>query len=390
MLNKKVEASATVVMNSLAETKRAAGIRVFNLTAGEPKITTAPAIIEAAQKFIARGEIFYPVTSGIAELRQLASTWLNREYSCNYSVDECLVVNGGKFGLYLLFQHLLQNCADYKGKEVLIPAPYWVSYPVIVNMFGGKATIIPSYEQTSWKISAADINNYATADSKILILNNACNPTGAVYSTDELRSILESAHARNILVIADEVYSGLVYDGLDYVSCGSFPEYKDNVVIIQSMSKNFAMTGWRIGFVFAPDAIIKPLVNLISQSISGVCIVSQYAAIAALKQGNQITHIIRDTMQKRRDLFLKTFKDAFGSELTIPNSALYILVPLTILGVTNLGANEFCLRALDEANVATVPGNAFGAVDYVRFSFAAKEDDLINGLWALAKWCKQL
>jgi aspartate/methionine/tyrosine aminotransferase len=384
-----VQASATVLINSLAQAKQAAGVKVFNLSAGEPKIATPKVIITAASEFIQQGEIFYPITAGIPQLRSLATQWVNSNYMCNYLPDECLVVPGGKFGLYLLFQHLLQLEAGGQ-QEVLIPAPYWVSYPTLTKLFGGIAKILPTQESEQWKITPEILANNCSKNSRLLVLNNAVNPTGAIYSREELAALLQVAKAKNLLVVADEVYSGLVYDYNSYVSCGSFPEYKDRVVVIQSTSKNFAMTGWRVGFVFAPINIIKPLTVLVSQSTSGVCPVSQYAVIAAMQHASEITKRVRNIMQQRRDIFLQAFSQTFDIKLRPPKSALYSLVALAQLGVSNSSAEEFCVRALEETNVALVPGDAFGVTGYVRFSFAAAEDEVVNGLNHLAQWCKRL
>ena len=367
----KIQPSATVLMNSLAEAKKASGVRVFNLSAGEPKVKTNQIILDSAIKFINQGEIFYPLTEGLPQLRKLATNWINNNYACNYQDDECIVVNGGKFGLYLLLQHLLTSGElGVSNPEVLIPAPYWVSYPTIVRMFGGKPSILNTSEATNWKITPADLIATITKNTKILILNNGVNPTGVVYAPTELSAILELANKHGLLVISDEVYSGLVYDDKPYVSCGSYAQYRNNVIVIQSCSKNFAMTGWRIGFVFAPTRFIKAISILISQTTSGVSPISQYAAIAALENAKLITANIKSEMQRRRDVLLtaldREFNIEFNIKLAPPHSALYMFVALDKLGVkSGISSEDFCYRALDEANVAIVPGSAFGVDGFV-------------------------
>jgi aspartate aminotransferase len=375
------ESSATVVINSIAQQKIAAGIRVFNLSAGEPKLPTPAVLTNAVGKAIAAGKTTYPPVGGVDELRALASAWMNNTYDCQFTAPECLIVNGGKFGIYLLLQMLLKP-----GDEVIITAPYWVSYPPMIKLFGGQPVIINTEETAGWKMTAQQLDRAYSTKSKILILNNGANPTGMLYSKKELKTLLAVAKKYNLLVISDEVYSGLVYDNKSYISCGAFSEYGDNVIIIQSCSKNFSMTGWRVGFVFAPTDIIKKLTVLIGQSTSGVTTISQWAAVAALKHANKITISVQKKMQKRRDLIIKSLRQHLGIIVNPPASALYLFIALADLGVANPDSELFCKQALEIANVALVPGKAFGKEGYIRFSFGAVEEDLKEGVKALAQF----
>lgn len=376
--------SATVAINSIAQQKMAAGIRVFNLSAGEPKLPAHPSIIQGVLEALDQGKVFYPPVSGIPELKKLVCEWMNSAYACHFQEEHCLVVNGGKLGIYLLLQQLLQ-----KEDEVILASPYWVSYPAITKLFGGTPVVIESNEEDGWKITASSLKNACSTKSRILILNNACNPTGTVYTKSELKALLDVASEHDLLVISDEVYSGLTYDDKSFVSCGEFREYQDRVVIIQSCSKNFSMTGWRIGFVFAPPILIKQLTSLVSQSTSGVTTISQWAAVAALKQVDTVTRWVRENMQNRRDVLIKAMRDYFGITITPPSASLYVFIALQQLGVEKITSAEFCKQALEIANVALVPGIAFGKEHFIRFSFGASEEDLKLGVKALADFCKR-
>ncbi|MCW8398620.1 aminotransferase class I/II-fold pyridoxal phosphate-dependent enzyme [Legionella sp. PATHC038] len=375
------EDSATVAINSLAQLKINEGIKIYNLSAGEPKLPPHPAIVTATTYALEQGQTLYPPVAGISELRDLASVWMNKTYGCSFKKENCLVVNGGKFGIYLLMQLLVQQ-----NDEVIIPAPYWVSYPAMTQLFGGNPVIVDTKETDGWKLTAQSLKKACTPQSKLLILNNATNPTGALYTEDELLELLHVAQEHDLLVIADEVYSALTYDGHSYISCGSFPQYQDRVIVIQSCSKNFAMTGWRIGFVFAPQSIIQPLTALVSQSTSGVTTLSQSAAMAALTEINYVSIWVQQCMQKRRDTLINALNDAFGLTLTTPASSLYLFLSLKSLGFNKASSEEFCKHALEEAHVALVPGIAFGKEGYVRMSFGADGDDLKAGVDALAQW----
>lgn len=393
-MSAKLQASVTVMINSLAQSKKAQGIRVFNLSAGEPKLMTPEVVRNEAIKFIEIGDIPYPITAGQPELRKAATDWLNSHFATNYKTEECIVTTGGKFGLYLMLQYLCGANSPLKSSKddlvsVLVPSPYWVSYPAITKIMGGEPIILKATEQTAWKITPEMVRAAYTPTTKILILNNGVNPTGVIYTRAEMKALMDLAHELNLLVIGDEVYSGLVYTDDEYVSCGSFTEYKDNIIVLQSTSKSFAMTGWRVGFMFARKDLIDALNALTSQSTTGVSMVCQYGAIGAFKHADEITAWVNSVMKQRRDVFLEAFKDSFGFALPTPKATLYAWTSLASLGVHNISDEEFCLRALDEANVATVPGSGFGQPGYIRFSFAAEEEDLVAGVQALAKFAKQ-
>lgn len=378
------ENSSTVVINSLVQKKIAEGIKIFNLGAGEPKMTMHPLLIQAAVDAIQEGKTLYPPVSGIAELKSLAANWMNHSYACSFNPENCLVVNGGKFGIYLLLQYVLA-----KDDEVIIVSPYWVSYPSITRLFGGQPIIVETIASENWKLTPEKLKAACSSKSRVLIINNGTNPTGILYTQQELKELLNIAKAHNLLVISDEVYSVLTYDNNSYISCGVFAEHKEHVVVIQSCSKNFSMTGWRVGFVFAPENIINSLTSLVSQSTSGVTTISQWVAISAFRNEEIIRAWVCQTMQKRRDLLIKLLTLYFNINVTKPQSGLYLFLCLTDLGIENISSTEFCAQILEDTHVALIPGSAFGKEGYVRLSFGTDEDDLAQGIKILADYLRK-
>lgn len=394
-MSNKLKASATVLINTLAQSKKAAGIRVYNLSVGEPKMITPEVVRQGASKFIEVGDIPYPSPAGLNELRLAAANWMNQSYATDYKTEECIITTGGKFAIYLMLQYLCGSNSPLKANptdkiSVIIQAPYWVSYPSITKIMDATPVIINSTEAGGWKLTPEMLKAAYTPECKILMLNNGVNPTGIIYTRSEMQALLAAANELGLLVISDEVYSALVYTDDEYVSCGSFPEYKDNVVVVQSASKSFAMTGWRVGFLFAKKDLIDVMSALSTQSTTGVSLICQHGALAAFKNAEKINAWVRDTMKIRRDIFVDSFRKHFGIQLEYPKATLYVFASLDSLGVKNLSDEDFCIRALEEANVATVPGSAFGQPGYVRFSYGADESDLDGGLENLAKFIKSL
>lgn len=370
--------SATVSINGLAMKKRSNGERVFNLAAGDPVLDNHPKIIQRAVGHAEKGQCPYPPVEGLPELRSLTADWVNASCGTYYQKENVMATCGGKFALFSLIYSLLEE-----GEEVLIPAPYWVSYPDIVKIAGGKPNIVNASPGNGWKITAKDLHLHATVRSKILIFNNACNPTGVLYEREEISAILTAAKRLGLIVISDEVYSGLVYDG-SYISCGSFPEHKERIIIVQSCSKNFAMAGWRVGFVLGSESIIRRLSVLQSQSTTGTSVSSQWAAVGALEHADEVNRYVRERMKQRRDLFVQTYNSIFPIPIESVPSALYAFVPLTSMGINDASDSAaFCEQIIAADNIAMVPGSAFGAEGYVRFAFSETEEEIVQALHAL-------
>ncbi len=378
-----LEPSATVAINSLALQKKAKGERVYNLSAGEPMVPTPEIIVQAALTAMKQEKTHYPPVQGISELLLASSGWMNTTYGTNYKPENTIVTCGGKYGIYALLQALLRP-----GEEVLIIAPYWVSYTGMVKLFGGIPKIVTTQETETWKVKVSDLVENTTVDTKILILNNGGNPTGALYSKEELLEILKFAQTHNLIVISDEVYSGLVYTGQPYISCGSFPEFQDRVFVIQSCSKSFAMTGWRVGFVFGPKEVIKVLVTLQGQSTTGTSSISQWAAVMAFEHAAELIPSVNQAMKKRRDAFVGTLNELFHSNFRAPDSALYAFVALKTFGERFTDSTKFCEEMMEKPGVAAVPGIAFGKEGYVRFAFGENEQELEEGLNVLHRYLR--
>lgn len=373
-----IQASVTVTVNGLALKKRAAGERVFNLSAGEPMINTDSLILEAARKAMEEGYTHYTSVPGIPELRSAASAWMNRRYHSDFSSDQTLVSAGGKSAYHLAIQSLVEP-----GDEVIIIVPYWVSYSSIVELYGGVPIVAETKEFDDWKLSPEGLRKLCTGKTKLFIFNNASNPTGVLYTREELQALLAVAAERGIFVISDEVYGALVYDDHEFVSAASFSEYKDTVAVIQSVSKQFAMTGWRLGFAFGPEEFIKVLITLQGQDTTCASSISQYAALAAFENADEIIQVVRGRMLERRNVFVKTFNELFPEHIDPPLSSLYCFIPIRAFGLSETNSVAFCERVLRETNVAMVPGAAFGTEGYVRCSFGDREEELMGGLQAL-------
>lgn len=371
-----LEPSATVQMNTLAFEKKRQGIRVYNLGIGEPMVPTHPAIVAAAIEALQAGKTHYPPVAGIPELRDAAAAWLNKNYGARYTANDVVVTCGGKHALFLALHALIEP-----GNEVLIFSPYWVSYPSMAKIFGGVPKFVTVTEANGWKVDPAGMEHAITAKTRFLIINNGANPTGVLYSREELSKILDKAAQHDLIIISDEVYSGLTYDNQSYVSAASFPEYKDRVVIIQSCSKHFAMTGWRVGFLFGPKNLVSTVTDLQSQSTTGTSSISQWAAVAALQHADDSIRSVRQVLQSRRNMLIATLQEMCNYSLTPPAAALYALVPLSAFGAApHTESIQWCESMLDQHHVATVPGAPFGAEGYVRLSFGGDEAEIHAGI----------
>lgn len=369
--------SATLRFNALAAARKQRGLPVYNLSAGEPIIAPHPIIARAAIASIRQGRTLYAPAAGIPELRAAVSDWFGRQFKASYPSENIVITAGGKFGIFALGELLLKP-----GDEIIIPAPYWTSYPEIAKLFGAIPKIISPEEKNGWKVTADQIREAITHNTKILIINNGGNPTGTLYSEAELKEICEAAIAYGLLIISDEVYSGLAYEK-KFVSAGQFANFSENVVLVQSASKHFAMTGWRVGAVAGPTDIIRAVTTLQSQSTSGAASVNQYAALAAFEHAEEINLAVKTELRSRRDVFVANLNSLFKAGFPAPEAGLYCLVPLALLGAKTAADEAWCLATLEKSGVALVPGSAFGAPGYARASFGATHEEIITGLTTL-------
>lgn len=372
--------SRTMALHSQAASLRAHGKKIHNLCAGEPLLPVHPSIQEAVKKGLS-GTVQYGPSAGLPELREAFAQWMNVQADTKYTRENVAVTPGGKFGLYALCQNYMRP-----GDEALVIAPYWVSYPDITSMCGGVPVIVSTSEEGGWKVTSALLEAACTPNTKFLFLNNANNPTGTLYTRQELAGILAVAVRYNLFVISDEVYSGLVYGDQVFVSCASFPEHRDRVAIIQSCSKHFAMTGWRVGFVVAAPEIISTIQAFQSNTITCVSAPDQWAALAALRSASEIQPWVRDEMRIRRDALVLGLRETFDVSVSLPPSALYVFIPQSIITQEHVPSEELCRSLLDFAHVAAIPGSAFGTEGMLRLSFGAPAHELKEAVGALKKF----
>lgn len=371
---------------NIIKEKKARGEEVFDLGVGEIIGVPSPEIADFVRDKLSDPAVWqYPAVAGSRELRQAAADWYNQTYHTAYSPDNVLVTAGGKFALFILLQNLL-----LPGDEVLIPRPYWVSYPEMVKLFNGAPKFITTAREHDWKISLDDLERSWTPRTKILIINSISNPAGTIYNEAELKDILAWAAAKQVIVIADEVYSDLVFDaGQKFVSCGAI-QSAGQVVVVQSCSKNFAMSGWRVGFIFGEPEIIKQAAAIQSQSTTGVAPLCQDAALAAITARASIQTNIKKQLSQRREALFGGLRDYFGLAVKAPAAGLYLFLSLAELGVQNRSCLDFSQELLTASNVAVVPGSAFGVDGYVRLSYGAPVEEINAGLSRLSLFIKSL
>lgn len=361
-------------MNELAAQMRTAGSRVYNLTVGEPKIPLSD-VMRDATRFAVEKDQGYTPAAGISALRESAANWINAHQGTDFLQDECFVTNGGKYALYALAQIFLNP-----GDDAMIIAPYWVSYPAMVRLAGANPVIVETHYDEEWKVTPALLSAAKTRNTKMLFFNNAANPTGVLYSSEEVAAIVGWCETNGILLVSDEVYSTVTYDGLKLVSAATFAN-KKHTMIVQSMSKAFGMTGWRVGFVFADVQVVNVLTRMQSQSTSNTAAIAQYVADYMFRNGQAYSEEIRDELRQRRNVMLSLCEEVFGVRPRTPKSGLYLFVPLKLFGCTHGDSMRFCKEMLEQKHVAMVPGVAFGAEGFVRLSFGIQEED-IQGAFA--------
>lgn len=381
-----VQPSVTLTIANLLKAKKAQGEEVFDLGVGEIIGLKSQEVLEAVKSKLTETATWqYPAVAGFSELREAAVTWYNEEYQTNYSAQNVLVTTGGKFAMFILLQVLLME-----RDEVLIPAPYWVSYPEIIKLFKGVPKFITTTQADDWKISVDSLEKAWTPKTKILILNSINNPTGTIYNPAELKAILNWAADKKLIVISDEVYSELVFnDSQKFFSCGAF-KTGGQIIVVQSCSKNFAMSGWRVGFIFGDTEIIKQTSAIQSQSTTGVPPICQQAAWSAITARKSIQKNIKIELIKRRDELINGLNDYFNLKISAPMTGLYLFISLKDLGVKNDDSIVFAQNLLAQSNVAVVPGQAFGVEGYLRLSFGSPEAEIKEGLRRLALFIKGL
>ena len=361
--------SVTLAAAAKAKALKAKGVDVLSLTVGEPDFVTPKNIQKAAIASIEDGRAsYYTPSGGIPELKQAIVSYVEREYQLRYQPKQVIVTDGAKYALYLLFQAILNV-----GDEVIIPVPYWVSYGEQVKLAEGKPVFVSSTQEQSFKVSVAQLEAVRTDKTKAIILNSPSNPTGVIYTEEDFRQIGDWAVALNILIIADDIYGRLVYNGHRFTPIATISEaIRQQTIIINGVSKTYAMTGWRIGFAVGDEKIIQAMTQLASQSTSNPVAVSQYAAIEALTGEQSTVEDMRQAFEKRLNHIYPKVAALPGVSLIKPEGAFYLFPnvkkTLEICGYDNV--TNWVEDLLQEAHVAQVTGEGFGAPEHVRMSYA--------------------
>lgn len=383
--------SATLAMSQKSSEMKAQGIDVINMSVGEPDFMTPDHIKEAGKKAIDDNYSKYSPVPGYMDLREAISEKLAKENNLSYSAKEIIVGTGGKQGVCNAILALVNP-----GDEVIIPAPYWVSYPQMVKLAGGTPVTLRTPLESDFKLTPEQLEAAITPKTKMLIICSPSNPTGSVYTQDELNALAEVVKKHDdMYVLSDEIYEHINYVGFK-ASIAVAPDMKDRTIICNGVSKAYAMTGWRLGWVAAPEWIIKGMNKLQGQYTSGTNDVAQRAALAAYKSDQQCVEDMRVAFQRRRDLIVKLAKEIPGLEVNVPQGAFYLFPHCKKLFGKSYGdytintSTDFAMYLLQEAHVATVAGDAFGEPDGFRMSYATSDDNIREALRRIKEACEKL
>ncbi len=373
----KIKPSATMAMNAKAQELRAQGKKIVSLAVGEPDFNTPDHVKQAAIDAINDNFTRYTPVHGIPTLREAAAKYFKTFYDVDSGPETIIITNGGKQSLYNIFTALLNP-----GDEVLIPAPYWVSYPDMVLLASGDPVIVPTTQENGFLTSPEELEKYWTPRTRILVLNSPSNPTGCIYPKEKLDAIAAWAVERGILVVSDEIYDQLVYSPAESLSLSPwFAKYPEHFAICNGLAKSFAMTGWRVGFCMAHPDLIKAMNKIQGQQTSNICSIAQKAALAALTGSFDGLAVMREAFERRRDLALSIISSWPGAHCVKPDGAFYLFPDLSAFYKGNItGSADLAKVILEQAEVATVPGIAFGDDRCVRFSYAVADDVLTNAL----------
>ena len=388
-MNSLVEAippSATLAIAAKAKELAAAGVHVCSFAAGEPDFDTPQVVKDAACRAIAEGKTKYTAAKGMPALCEAVAAKFLRANRVSYDpASEIVVSSGGKQSLWYAFQALLS-----RGDEVLIPSPHWLSYPEMVRLAGGKPRFVKTTARSGYKLLPEALEKAARPRTRVLVLNYPSNPTGAVYTGEELRALGETAVRLGLWIVADEMYERMVYTGSPFVSMASLsPEIRAKTVTVNGCSKAYSMTGWRIGYAGAPAPVAKAMAACQSHLASNPCTPAQYAALAALSDpaAEEAVKPMIEAFAARSAAIYKALKKIPGVRVSKPDGAFYIFPDRRAFG---LPASEFCRRLLEEQHVAAVPGEPFGAPTCVRFSYACSMENIEEGMSRLAAFCASL
>lgn len=380
---KKINPSATLGITSKAKKLKSEGLDVVSLAAGEPDFDTPDFIKQAAIEALNSGFTKYTPTTGTPELKKAISAKFSRDNSLHYDPSQIVVSCGAKHSIYNAMM-----CLVDPGDEVLIPSPYWVSYPEMANLCEGKPRFVRASAENNFKVTPRELSKHISARTKLLILNSPSNPTGCVYNKQELEDIAGICVKKKVFVISDEIYEKLIYDRLGHISIAALgKDIYDLTVTVNGLSKSSAMTGWRIGYLGAPKDIAEAVSNLQDHSTSNPNSIAQKAAVAALNASDEFSTRMREEFQRRRDFALEKLSRIAKIKCVKPEGAFYIFCDIS---AAKLDSGTFCGRLLEEVLVACIPGAGFGDDDYIRISFATSIEQLDKGIGRIGDWVNKL
>jgi aspartate aminotransferase len=378
--------SPTLAVDAKAKAMMAAGGDVCSFAAGEPDFDTPQHIKDACIAALQSGKTKYVATAGIEELRRAIAESYASSYGLRVAPGQVVVSPGGKFSCYL---GIMATCSP--GDEVIIPAPYWVSYPEMAKLAGAVPVPVLCPDGAGFKLTPERLAAAVTPRSRLLILNSPCNPTGVVYSRQELAAIMEVAVRHNLYVLSDEMYEKLIYDGLAPTCVATLgPEAEERTIVVAGFSKTYSMTGWRLGMLVAPPAIAKAAAEIQGQTASNATAFAQYGALAALRETEKTRASLEKMLaafDRRRRLLHAGLTGIPGVSCVLAEGAFYLFPSISSFG---LGSVEFCERLLEKEKVAAVPGLAFGAEGYLRMSYATGDEVIVKGIARLANFCRSL
>jgi aspartate aminotransferase len=376
-----VTPSLTLAIDAKAKALKADGVDICSFSAGEPDFATPAHIVEAAKQALDAGKTRYGAAAGEPRLREAIAQKLQNDNGLCYGAENVIVTNGGKHSLFNLMLAMIDA-----GDEVIIPAPYWVSYPEMVKLAGGTPVIVPTDEKSQFKITPAQLQQAITPKTKLFIINSPSNPTGMVYTPAELTALAEVIVSNDLLVVSDEIYEKLVYDDTQHVSIGTCsPEIYERTLVSSGFAKAYSMTGWRVGWLAGPVEIIRAATRIQGHSTSNVCTFAQWGAIAALESSQACVETMRVAFAERRQAMFDLINAIPGLSCAKPDGAFYLFPSIAKTGMTSL---DFCDALLEEQQVALIPGIAFGADDHIRLSYATDMDTIRRGMERLDKFVR--
>ncbi|OKH32860.1 aspartate aminotransferase [[Phormidium ambiguum] IAM M-71] len=378
-----VTPSITLAISAKAKAMKAEGIDVCSFSAGEPDFDTPAHIKAAAKQALDAGKTKYGPEAGEPKLREAIANKLKTDNGLDYKPENVIVTNGGKHSLFNLMLALIDP-----GDEVVIPAPYWLSYPEMVKLAGGVPVIVQTDGKNQYKITPEQLSAAITPKTKLFVLNSPSNPTGVVYTPAEIEALAKVVVEKDIYVVSDEIYEKIIYDDAQQVSIGSFgPEIFQRTFISNGFAKAYSMTGWRVGYLAGPVQAIKATSTVQGHSTSNVCTFAQYGAIAALTSPQDCVEEMRQAFAKRRQVMLERVSAIPGLSCPKPDGAFYLFIDVSKTGLASL---EFCDKFLESYQVAAIPGVAFGADDCIRLSYATDLDTINKGMDRLDQFVRSL